>query len=72
MKVYFERTNETKEIDFSGSVLGLLNTLGVKENEVIVVRVNQIKGQGNQELLLNTDELTNEDYVNILSVISGG
>lgn len=72
MKVYFERTNEIKEINFSGSVLNLLNNLGIKENEVIVVRVDLINGVNNQELLLNTDELTNEDYVKILSVISGG
>ena len=64
MKIFIERTNQHREIDFSGTVKDLLEKLQLNPETVIIAR--------NNEIAVETDSLTNADAVKILSVISGG
>lgn len=64
MKVFVERRNETKELDFKGSVKDLLGELGLNPETVIVVR---------DDILLTSDvKVGGSDVVKVLSVLSGG
>ncbi len=64
MKVFIEKDSSTKEIDFSGTVLELLNKLEIVSEDVIV--------SVNNEISLLSDELKGDEKIDILSVISGG
>ena len=64
MKIYIERSKEHKEFEFKGSVQDLLNNLKIISETVLVVRQGTI--------LTEDEQLTNEDTLKILSVVSGG
>lgn len=64
MKIYIERTKENKEIDFCGTVDELLKKLSILAETVLVVKENII--------ITEDEEVTNNDQIKILSVISGG
>lgn len=64
MKVFLERTKETKELEFEGKVIDLLKKLNVNSEEVIVIK--------NSEIVTLNSTLKNEDELQVLSVISGG
>lgn len=64
MKVFIEKENLDKTLDFEGSVLDLLNLLNVNSEEVLVIRNNE---------LVSLDEVCeNDDVIKLLSVVSGG
>jgi len=64
MKIFIERTKETEEFYFSGRVDELLRKLGFVSEEVLVVK--------NGELVTEDENLSDEDEVKLLSVVSGG
>ena len=64
MHVFIERTKEKKNLTFKGTVAQLLAQLKVNPETVLVSR--------NNELLTDTDNVTSEDKIEILSVVSGG
>lgn len=63
MKVFIEKTNETKELE-SKTVNELLSKLKINPTTVIVIR--------NSELVTEDEQLSSKDEIKILSVISGG
>lgn len=63
MKVFIEKTNETKEIE-AKTVKELLLKLKINLTTVIVTK--------NNELVTEDQNLSSKDEVKILSVISGG
>ena len=64
MKVFIEKTNTEKKINFEGTVKLLLIKLKINPEEVIVVR--------NEELVSEVELLNDKDDIKILSVVSGG
>lgn len=64
MKVFIEPENETKEIEFSGTVSELLKKLNINPETVIAAK--------NDELVPEDEELKDGDEVKLLAVISGG
>ena len=64
MKIYIEKTNETKELNFTGTVKELLQKLNINPEVVLVAK--------NSELVTEDDKLSKTDTIKILSVISGG
>ncbi len=64
MEIYIERTKEKIKKDFDGTVNELLTELSILPEEVLVIK--------NGSLVTEDTELTNEDEIKILSVISGG
>lgn len=64
MDVHIDKTNEQKTIEFEGIAKDLLDELDINPEEVIVVK--------NEKVVPLEEELTNEDDVKILTVISGG
>jgi thiamine biosynthesis protein ThiS len=64
MKVFVERTQEQREIEFSGTVKELLEKLDINPETVIVSR--------DDELVTGSDTIQTGDNIKILSVISGG
>ncbi len=64
MKIFIERTKEEKELQFEGTVAGLLRKLRINSEAVLVSR--------NNELLTKTDKIKKTDVIKILSVVSGG
>lgn len=63
MKVYIEKTRETKELEAS-TVKELLTKLKINPTTVIVIK--------NNELVTENEKITNKDQIKLLSVISGG
>lgn len=64
MKVYVERTKDTKKLKFTGKANDLLTKLNINSEEVLVVR--------NGGLVTSDTKLVNSDEIKIISVISGG
>ena len=64
MKLYVERTKENLELDFTGSVQELLDKLNILSETALVAR------DGN--IITEDEEISNEDSIKLLSVISGG
>ena len=64
MKIFIESKNQTKTLQFKGTVIELLRHLKINKESVIVVRTDELITE--DELILNTDS------IKILSVISGG
>lgn len=64
MKVFIERTNAAKTMQFSGKVKDLVKKLALNPETVLVTR--------SKELLTEEDVVSNTDEIKILSVISGG
>lgn len=63
MKVFMEKTDKTINIE-AGTVKDLLTKLKLNSTTVIVTR--------NNEIILESEKLNNDDKIKILSVISGG
>ena len=63
MKVYLERTNESKEIK-SSNVSELLKKLSLNPATVLVIK--------NNTLVTETEKLNEKDEIKIISVVSGG
>ena len=65
IKVYFEREQTSKKIEFSGiTVDDLLKQLEVNPETVIVTK--------NKEVVTEDEPLSNNDKLELLNVISGG
>ncbi|MBR9690840.1 MoaD/ThiS family protein [Candidatus Woesearchaeota archaeon] len=64
MRVYIEKEEKYRNIEFKGTVKGLLKELKINKETVIVTREH--------ELISDNDNLSNSDEIEILSVISGG
>jgi sulfur carrier protein ThiS len=64
MKLYVERENKHRKLKFSGTVSQLLQKLKLNPTAVLVAR--------NNELVAESDKLSDKDDIKILSVISGG
>ncbi len=64
MKVFIEKDNLEKVLDFSGTCAELLKKLGVNSEEVLIVK--------NNELVSLDDECESDDEIRLLSVVSGG
>ncbi len=64
MKVFIERTEKEKILNFTGTVKDLLSKIKINPEEVIVVK--------GDEVLTEDDKLTHADSIKHLSVISGG
>ncbi len=64
MKLFIERSNETRELSFQGTVRDLLSFLQFNPVSVLVSR--------DHELLTEEDVLSDTDNIHILSVVSGG
>jgi len=63
MKVYFDKTKETTELEAS-TVKELLDKLKLNPETVLITK--------NNELLTENESLNKKDEIKILSVISGG
>lgn len=63
MKVYIERTKETKKVK-AKTVAELLKRLELNPGTVLVTK--------NDELLIEDDKLNDRDEIRIIPVISGG
>ena len=63
MKIYIEKTNESKDIK-AKTVKELLEKLKINPTTVIVTR--------NNELITEEEKIKETDKIRILSVISGG
>ena len=64
MEIFIERENKTLKKRFNGSVKKLLESLKINNEEVLVVKENQ--------LLTEDDVLKDKDKIKIMSVVSGG
>ena len=64
MKVIIEKDQKSKEIPFNGKVKDLLIKLNINPETVIIAK--------NNELVTLEDNISNNDEIKILSVISGG
>lgn len=64
MKVFLERTQEDKDINFSGKAKDLIVSLGMNVEELLIIK--------NGELVTEEEDLSNSDEIKLLSVISGG
>lgn len=64
MKIFLERTQETKKLDFTGTAKELITMLGMNTEELLIIR--------NGELVTEDEQLENTDQIKLLSVISGG
>ena len=64
MKIFIEREKKTLKKNFKGKVQDLLLLLDINPNNVLVVKED--------ELMTEDDDLSNNDFVKILSVISVG
>ena len=64
MRVYIERTDEEKKIEFNGKAVDLLKKLKINPVTVVLIR--------NGKIITKQEILKNEDEIEILSVISGG
>ncbi len=64
MKILIERPKKEIEIEFNGKVKDLLIKLDINSEEVIIAK--------NKEIITLEDDVSNEDEIEILSVVSGG
>lgn len=64
MKVYFEKNNETKEINFSGKLKEIIDKYNLIEDEIVIIK--------NDEIVTSDEIASNEDKIKILNVVSGG
>ena len=64
MHVYIERSDEHKELSFSGSAKNLCKELEVNPQTVLILR--------NDELVTEDEELVDEDNIKLITVVSGG
>jgi|TARA_B100001971_G_C18150961_1_gene515794 sulfur carrier protein ThiS len=63
INVFIQRENKTHELDVN-SIKNIFSKLNINENEVIIIRKDEI-------ITINT-KLNDNDKIELLSVISGG
>lgn len=64
MKLFNEKSQESKDLDFEGTLKELLALEGVNPTTVVLVK--------NGEVVLDDERVGGDDDVKLLSVISGG
>ncbi len=64
MKVYYDKTRETTELEFTGTAGELLKQLDINPETVVVTK--------NSTIITQDDEVSNDDEIKLLSVVSGG
>ncbi|NQV91163.1 MoaD/ThiS family protein [Candidatus Woesearchaeota archaeon] len=64
MNVFNEKNRTNSTLEFNGSVEQLLQHLNINSETVLVTR--------NNEILTEDELLSNDDTIEILSVVSGG
>jgi sulfur carrier protein ThiS len=64
MRIFIEKTNETKEFTFAGTGKDLLTTLNINPETILLVKNNTI--------VTEDESFEDKDDVKLLSVISGG
>lgn len=64
MKVYIERSNQTKELTFSGTAQELCDELGVNPQTVLVVK--------DGELITEDVAVDDAKEIKLVTVVSGG
>lgn len=64
MRVYYDKTRENHVLDFKGSAQELLEKLNINSETVVVTK--------NGAIITEDEELSNDDEIKILSVVSGG
>lgn len=64
MKVYYDKTRETQELEFRGTAGELLEKLDINSETVVITQ--------NGTIITQDDEVANEDEIKLLSVVSGG
>jgi sulfur carrier protein ThiS len=64
MDVFIEKTAERRKLKFSGTVEALLKRLKLNSESVIVVK--------DRTVVTEKDRISDKEYVEILSVVSGG
>ena len=64
MKVYIERSNENKTLDFSGNAEELCDELGVNPQTVLIIK--------DGELITEDIDVTNAETIKLITVVSGG
>lgn len=64
VRIFHDRTNERRELEYEGSIEGLLETLGINKEEVVVVK--------NGLVVPESESCTGDDELQVLSVVSGG
>jgi len=65
LTVFNERDNSTRKVKFSGQTVGeLLEQLKINPEVVIVVR--------NDEVITESERLSNKNCLELLSIVSGG
>lgn len=64
MKIFIEKEQKTKEIEFYGTVRELLAELDINLETVLITR--------NNEIITENENVENSDDIKIISVVSGG
>ena len=64
MRVYYDKTREQRVLDFTGRAEALLEQLKINAETVVITK--------NGTIITEDEELTNDDDIKILSVVSGG
>jgi len=64
MKVYYDKTGETTELEFTGTAAELLKKLAINPETVVITK--------NSTIITQDDEVSNDDEIKLLSVVSGG
>lgn len=64
MKVFIDRDNKELELEFKGKAGALLEQLEINSETVVITR--------NGELITEDDNVSGDDKVKIISVVSGG
>lgn len=64
MKVFIEKENKNVNINFKGSVKDLLKKLDINIETVLVIC--------DDEILVESDVLSDDNIIKIISVVSGG
>ena len=64
MQVHIERTDEHKELAFSGTAEQLCDELGVNPQTVLIIR--------NGQLVTEDEQLEEDDEIRLVTVVSGG
>lgn len=64
MQVYIERSDENKQLTFTGTAKQLCKELDVNPQTVLILQ--------NEELVTEDEELADEDTIKLITVVSGG
>ncbi|MCF7799263.1 MoaD/ThiS family protein [Candidatus Woesearchaeota archaeon] len=64
MDIFIERSKQTIKQEFSGTAQELLDKLSINPEEILIIK--------NGQLVTEDEELSTEDEIRLLSVVSGG